>query len=241
MQTVSDAVYLWGGADLPDGMTYAAYAHRGVAHLTAAAVLAACFVLAALRPGGVGERSFPIRALVFVWIGQTVLLIVSAIMRLYLYIDVYGLTMLRVTGFVGMGLVAAGLILIVARIALQQSNEWLIAANGITLVAVCYACALMNFTTFVANFNTDRWLMGDRFDASYFWELGPQAIPMLDIVIAKQQLVLNGDPEMLRQLQNIRQRRTGELERQMQDWRGWGYRDARLQTYLEGHRDDKGA
>ncbi len=245
VQTISDVVYLWGGAELPDGMTYAAYAHRGVAQLTAAALLAACFVLAALRPGGAGERSFSIRALVFVWIGQTVLLIVSAIMRLYLYVDVYGLTMLRVTGFVGMGLVAIGLTLIVMRIALQQSNEWLVAANGIALVAVCYACALMNFTAFVANFNTERWLMGERFDAGYFQELGPQAIPALDVAIAKQRLTMDGEPWRLRQLEEIRRDRIDRLEEQMRDWRGWGYRDARLQTYLatylQRHRDDKGA
>ena len=29
LQTVLDLTYLWGGANLPDGMTLAEYAHRG--------------------------------------------------------------------------------------------------------------------------------------------------------------------------------------------------------------------
>ncbi|TIM39882.1 MAG: DUF4173 domain-containing protein, partial [Mesorhizobium sp.] len=51
MQTALDATYLWGGIALPDGLTYAAYAHRGAYPLIVTALLAAGFVLAALRPG----------------------------------------------------------------------------------------------------------------------------------------------------------------------------------------------
>ena len=52
VQTVLDAAYLWGGAALPDGITYASYAHRGAYPLIATALLAAGFVLVAMRPGG---------------------------------------------------------------------------------------------------------------------------------------------------------------------------------------------
>jgi Domain of unknown function (DUF4173) len=52
LQTVLDLTYLWGGAALPDNMTYASYAHRGAYPLIATALLAAGFVLLAMRPGG---------------------------------------------------------------------------------------------------------------------------------------------------------------------------------------------
>ena len=48
VQTVLDAAYLWGGVALPDGMTYASYAHRGAYPLIVTALIAAGFVLAAL-------------------------------------------------------------------------------------------------------------------------------------------------------------------------------------------------
>jgi len=43
VQTVMDAIYLWGGVALPDGVTYASYAHRGAYALIATALLAALF------------------------------------------------------------------------------------------------------------------------------------------------------------------------------------------------------
>lgn len=41
VQTLLDAAYLWGGVALPDGLSYAAYAHRGAYPLIVTALLAA--------------------------------------------------------------------------------------------------------------------------------------------------------------------------------------------------------
>ncbi|MEY9756779.1 hypothetical protein ABIE73_004174 [Bradyrhizobium yuanmingense] len=61
-QSILDGIYLWGHAALPDNMTYAAYAHRGAYPLIATALLAAAFVLVAMRPGGPAEKSKVVRA-----------------------------------------------------------------------------------------------------------------------------------------------------------------------------------
>ncbi|WP_365959458.1 DUF4153 domain-containing protein [Mesorhizobium sp.] len=68
VQTALDATYLWGGIALPDGLTYAAYAHRGAYPLIVTALLAAGFVLAALRPGSATSGDPFIRRLVYVWV-----------------------------------------------------------------------------------------------------------------------------------------------------------------------------
>nr|WP_280526934.1 ATP-binding protein [Rhizobium ruizarguesonis] len=52
VQTLLDLVYLWGGADLPDHMSHAEYAHRGAYPLIATALLAAGFIL--VRDDGTG-------------------------------------------------------------------------------------------------------------------------------------------------------------------------------------------
>jgi hypothetical protein len=70
VQSGLDLVYLWGGASLPDGMSHAEYAHRGAYPLIATALLAAGFVLVAMRPGGPAEHSRLIRPLVLAWIAQ---------------------------------------------------------------------------------------------------------------------------------------------------------------------------
>ena len=54
-----------------------------------------------MRPGSAAERSPLMRALVFLWVGQNVLLVVSAILRLDLYIATYLLTYWRVAASSG--------------------------------------------------------------------------------------------------------------------------------------------
>lgn len=56
LQTGLDLTYLWGGVSLPDGLSHAEYAHRGAYPLIVTALLAAGFVLIAMRPGGPAEN-----------------------------------------------------------------------------------------------------------------------------------------------------------------------------------------
>src|SRR5262249_3628146 len=113
VQTALDLTYLWGGVALPHGMTYATYAHRGAYPLILTALLAAGFVLLTMRPGSDMERSPLFRPLVFLFVGQNVLLVISSIMRLDLYVQVYALSYWRVAAFIWMLLVAVGLVLII--------------------------------------------------------------------------------------------------------------------------------
>ncbi|TXI10688.1 MAG: DUF4173 domain-containing protein, partial [Rhizobium sp.] len=163
VQTLLDLAYLWGGASLPDGMTHAEYAHRGAYPLMATAILAAIFVLAAMRRGGAGDGSPMLRGLVHLWIAQNILLCLSSILRLDLYVEVYSLTELRVAAGIWMGLVAIGLLLILLRILLRRSNEWLIALSSATLVVTIHIAALIDIPAFIARFNVARYLaaMGD--------------------------------------------------------------------------------
>src|SRR5262249_41135602 len=137
----------------PAGMTYATYAHRGAYPLIVTALMAGAFVLAAMQPGTGIARSRLMRALVFLWIGQNVLLVLSSMLRLDLYVEVYSLTELRCAPSVWMLLVAAGLVLIVARIVLDRSDGWLVWANAAVLALGLYVCSLIDFSGAIARFN----------------------------------------------------------------------------------------
>lgn len=231
LQTLCDLAFLWGGANLPAGVSHAAYAHQGAYPLVATALLAALFVLVALRPGSDGERSTLIRRLVYLWIAQTILLVISAMLRLELYVATYALTLLRVAAFVWMGLVAVGLALIVARIALRRSNTWLIGANAAAFVLVVYACSLTNVAALVADTNVRHSLDGSAFqtfDLDYAMSLGPQAIPALDRY-ARATGGMSDDQLVWRAEQAAAQRNS------LRDWRSWTYRGARLCAYLDSH------
>lgn len=236
-QTALDLVYLWGGADLPDGLTYADYAHRGAYPLIATALLAAVFVLIAMQPGSETERDPLIRALVFVWIGQNVLLVVSSMFRLDLYVEIYALTHWRVAAFIWMALVAVGLVLIVARIVLKRSNSWLVTANGASLALVLYACTFINFTHIIATYNVhhSRELTGKgvALDTQYLHRLGAMTLPALDTFITYQKLQgAKLSPCLERNRDRLAQR---HVDRIASDWSAWTFRGWRLARYIRGN------
>ena len=231
VQTVMDIKYLWGSAALPAGVTYAAYAHRGAYPLIVTALLAAGFVLAAMRPDSVAEYSPRIRALVFLWVGQNVLLVVSAIMRLNLYVEIYLLTYWRVAAFVWMAIVAVGLILVVARIVLYRSNAWLVGANLIVLALTIYVCSFVNFANLVASYNVDHarsvGARQYRSDFNYLLSLGPQAIPALDRHFAADS---TANLAYFRDYRGALARRHAMATA---DWRAFAFRGWRLSRYLD--------
>ncbi len=146
VQTVLDLGYLWGGIRLPEGMSYAAYAHRGAYPLMATALLAGGFALVA-QPWLDGRL---MRALLIVWVVQTMLLVISSILRLDLYVDAYGLTHMRFAAFVWMAVVALGLIVLLMQIVRGYSAGWMLARSfGVGAVAV-YLCTLVNVSGYVA-------------------------------------------------------------------------------------------
>ena len=229
LQTGLDAAYLWGGVALPDGLSYAAYAHRGAYPLIATALLAAGFVLAALRPGSETSGDPLIRRLVYAWVAQNIVLVISSILRLDLYIGVYALTYWRIAAFVWMGLVASGLALIIARIALRKSNEWLFSANLLTLSATLYACCFVNFAATIANFNVDHSLEmagdGTPIDTEYLRSLGAAAMPALDRLYMHQfgnQTTYLADQMMI-----------DDAIAEQKQWRAWSFRGWRLVKVLD--------
>jgi Domain of unknown function (DUF4173) len=236
VQTALDIVYLWTGVALPGGMSYATYAHRGAYPLIVTALLAGAFVLAAMQPGSTTERSRLIRALVFLWIGQTVLLVLSSILRLDLYVDTYSLTEWRCAAFIWMLLVAVGLVLIVARIALDRPNAWLIWKNAAALALTLYVCSFVDFSGVIADFNVahsqEMSGTGQPVDVNYLCGLGPAAIPAIDKLAPKMHAVGRITPSCRRSLAMIHHMR-------LEDWRAWSFRGFRLVRRLE--QDDRKA
>jgi hypothetical protein len=128
-----------------------------------------------------------------------------------------------------MGLVAAGLLLIVARIALHRANGWLVRANLIALATVVYGCLFINFVAFIADYNVShsREISGKgvSIDIYYLIGLGPQALPAIDRALQ----VITRHP-------NLVSNRNWLVERQRQEiasWRSWSWRGWRLQQYIK--------
>ncbi|POR52543.1 DUF4173 domain-containing protein [Bosea psychrotolerans] len=241
VQTGLDIAYLWGGVALPDGMSYATYAHRGAYPLVVTALLAAVFVMIAMRPAGPAARKAAIRPLVLAWVGQNIMLMVSSLLRLDLYVAAYSLTWLRLVAFIWMLLVAIGLVLIVIQISGRKSTNWLVSANAAALALTLYGFCFVNTPAVIANYNfrhsQELRGTGPRLDVSYLTSLGPQAIPALDryaprIAAVERALPGSSWSRDVSTLPITRDYKANKHRAEQADWRAWGFRAWRLSRYL---------
>lgn len=183
LQNAMDLGWLWGLAPLPPGMTLAAYAHRGAYPLIATALLAASFVLVALRPGSQTAAMPAVRRLVILWVGQNVLLVGNAALRTVDYIAAYSLTSLRIAALLWMALVALGLVLVLWRVMRGKSSAWLINVNAAAALAVLAGCSFVDLDAAAARYNIARARelggTGAPLDLCYLQAAGPSAMVAL--------------------------------------------------------------
>jgi Domain of unknown function (DUF4173) len=189
-QNVMDSAFLWGGVKLPGEMTLADYAHRGAYPLLVTALLAAAFVLIALRPGSQTAQKPLVRNLVMVWIGQNLFLVGSAALRTWDYVESYDLTELRIAALLWMALVAAGLVLVLYRMLRNKSAAWLINANLATSGVLLFALCFVDTGEMAARWNVTHAReidgTGAKLDWCYLRELGPSALlPLAELELAQ--------------------------------------------------------
>jgi hypothetical protein len=220
IQTAFDLGYFWSGFSLPEGMSYAEYAHRGAYPLVGTTLLAILFVLVAFHDAArddVTPERLRARRLVYLWLAQNAFLLVSAAARLDLYIEVYQLTYFRIASVIWMGLVGAGLLWTVAKIALGRSNAWLVDANLATAGLVLVLCCFPNWGRLVAEHNVERALAtGSGLDVYYLARnVGPEALPALRHYWSASPVT---GPDEFAVCNDRRLRR--ELGHDLDDWRG---------------------
>ncbi|MBL4807264.1 MAG: DUF4173 domain-containing protein, partial [Rhodobacteraceae bacterium] len=220
LQSGLDMLVLTGGMTLPEGMSYASYAHRGAYPLVVTALLAGAFAVGTRR---LIQNNRLLRGLIFVWLAQNLFLVATAAFRLNLYIEQYALTRLRMVAFIWMLLVFIGLVLVAIQIAKHKRNDWLIKRNLLALISVIYVCGFVNFSYVIADYNITHKDAQKWFDAPYLCSLGPQALPVL-----------------LKAQKGAISPYCGRLDMpdapQIAGWRDWGFRNWRLRRYLLVHK-----
>jgi len=154
----------------------------------------------------------------------------SAVARLWIYVNAYGLTRLRVAAAIWMLLVALGLVWIIWRIVRHQTNAWLVRVNTVTLFAVLFACCFVNFDRLIAAHDSDHCfeISGDgaRIDLHYLRGLGPEAIPTLDWLSEE----LGPDHSVGRQAGQFASALRVDLHNHLATWQGWSWRRSQLAT-----------
>lgn len=229
-------VYFFGGASVVQdrGLTYATYAREGFFQLLAVSALVAAIVAALYRAHALHERV--IRMLGAALIVETGVVIASAVRRMALYVDAYGLTLDRYWALAAIVLIAAGLAFtLIGMIGRLSFSRW---SSGI-LIGGLIAVSILNILDtegFIARFNVDRFLSGNttQLDLNYLEQLSADTVPALARLAASpwptQQTASDTDMrrEVLDALKSYRQ----ALVNRTDDWRGMTFSRFRALTAL---------
>jgi hypothetical protein len=171
------AFILGDSSELPLGVTYAEYVHQGVGMLILSIVCAILVILYYFR----GRLNFIaksplLRVLAISWIIQNIFMLLSSAWRNDLYIDVFGLTYLRIGVYVYLLLAGIGLVTMAWKVMRLKTNMFLLRVNSWLFYFVLVCGGLVNWDNFIANFNLKQ---SHAPDISYIQNLSWRAWPAL--------------------------------------------------------------
>ncbi|MGW6461915.1 DUF4153 domain-containing protein [Streptomyces sp. NPDC055078] len=162
------------------GQTYAQYARQGFWQLLGATLLTLVVIAIALRwaPRADPRDRTLVRGVLGPLCLLTLVVVASALRRMDLYVDAYGLTRLRIS-------VAAmelwlGLVLVLIMAAGVFGAKWLPRAVAASGAAAVLGFGLLSPDALVAERNVQRFERTGKVDISYFRTLSADAVPALD-------------------------------------------------------------
>jgi len=179
---IIQAAALFGGEAFlrSQGLTYSEYARRGFFELVAVAVIALSLLLGldfVTFRGSSRSRAIFLGG-VTVMISLTLVMLVSAFMRMALYEQAYGFTRLRLHTHVFMVWLAQPLISFVVLLVSRRVRSF---ATVLVVFALGYTLTLnlLNPDAFIARQNLRRYAAGEELDVAYLGSLSEDAMPVL--------------------------------------------------------------
>lgn len=222
--------YFFGGSGRIESvaeLTYSEYARRGFFELCAVTVLTLLlqYFFHWLSRGGKPREKTVCRLLSVLMLLLVAVIMVSALMRMQLYVEAYGLTQLRFysTAFmvwIGFSLAWFAVTALWGRVKRFTVGMVL---SGLVFVVAFYA---MNPCGVIVSWNLGRVAAGEPFDARYAVSLGADAVPAL---------VAGLDRLGERDADTVREGLMRQWHRREDDgWRIWNWSRARAARALEG-------
>ncbi|MGW1025887.1 DUF4153 domain-containing protein [Streptomyces sp. NPDC002577] len=176
-------VVLFGGYDAvlkKTGLTYSAYARQGFWQLLIATLLTLLVIVFALRwapRGALGDRGL-VRGVLGTLCVLTLVVVASAVRRMDMYVEAYGLTRLRLS------VVAVelwlGLVIVLIMAAGAWGARWLPRVVAASAAAGVLTFGLLSPDGLIAEQNVQRYEATGKFDLDYARELSADAVPALD-------------------------------------------------------------
>jgi hypothetical protein len=177
------ATVLFGGHEHvlgTEGLTYAEYARQGFWQLLWVAALTLLVLAVVIRVAARVESRdrLVLRVLVGTLCATSVVVVISAIHRMWVYQQAYGFSVQRLV-VITIELWLGAVFLLIAVAGITMAGRWLPRAVLFAGVAALLGLAVLNPERFIAEQNIDRCEQSGQLDADYLLRLSPDAEPAL--------------------------------------------------------------
>ncbi len=165
---------------LPDGqITYSQYARKGFFEMCVIAVINLVIVFAAMliTKKKEGKVCYGVRALATFIAGFTLIIIATAISKMVLYIEAYGMTVLRITTSAFMLFLAVVFVSAILRIYITGVN--IVKTALATAGSIVLLLGVLNVNAVCARYNYESYIRGrlETVDVYALYSLGDEGIP----------------------------------------------------------------
>lgn len=227
--------YFFGGASAIEGvsgLTVAEYARRGFFELVAVAGLVTVLLLAASASiDDAGHRTF--RLLAGLLVGLVMVVIVSAGLRLRLYVEAFGLTDARYYAAAIMAWIAVTLILFAVTILRDRPRRFAAGALVAGILAVA-ALTFLNPDAAVARTNIDRAVDAETaVDTDYLASLSADAVPVILPAVFDGSVAMAPEDRCAMARTLIRRWGPDMVTEESHDWRRWNAAVAEARGEIE--------
>ncbi len=189
---VGDVQTLYLGVGLPKGMTHSDFVHDGVEVIILSIIVATSLIMFLYRKEFKNVKgNKALSSLIYLWIVQNILMLVSTAYRNQMYIHEFNYTYKRIGVYVWLALAVIGLIIMFIKIYKERSNWYLIKSNVALWFTVLSLCSCFNWDKIITQYNlSNKPLM--QVDFYYLFSLSDTNIPeLLEITKSKEFTSIN--------------------------------------------------
>lgn len=175
-----DLNYLYLGAGMPQGVTHKQFVHNGVGMLILSISLAIILILYFFRGRlNFDENSKPVKILVYVWVTQNMMMVVSTAIRNNMYVSDALLTYKRIGVYYWLLMAAFGLLTTFIMIRNTRSGWYLFKTNSWIAYAVLVLSACVDWDKVVGEYNVSHTTLIASLDKKYLLDISEANIPLL--------------------------------------------------------------
>ncbi|MEO6305879.1 MAG: DUF4173 domain-containing protein, partial [Bacteroidia bacterium] len=226
-----DLTNLFGSHELPKGVYLSDFVHNAVWSLVFSIIIAVGLIMWFFK----GELNFnkqskTLKYLVYFWILQSAIMVISAMVRNSWYVAEYQLTYLRIGVYVFLSLSLVGLFFTFLKIQQTKSGWYLVRQNFEAWFLILSICSLVNWDKLISDYNISNAKSFKAIDKSYLVSLSNANLPDLTELFfgTKKDSLFNDSVNFQKQYEfkNLSSRIYDFiLEDQQETWQSFNLRD----------------